>query len=169
MKKSEKLSNFRMDSSGNYTYIGSYVTWQKSEEEYKALMSKKAAYILAFFGLQAGLGCVPKSGMDGNPFVILPYVASFVLSLVMLYTFFVTVKSGKKKRVYEYEETVPRMEVLSKIGMVFTALCLMAYFASGFAFGFATPLYPVFHGIGFVLCTLGEAFCRSETEFWQKD
>ena len=169
MKRSDKLSNFRMDPSGKYVYTGAYVKWQKSEEEYRQVLSRKICYVSAFLGLQTILGCKKNSGMDGNPFVILPYAANIILALVMAFTLIYSVKTGKTKKVYEYEETVLRMERLSAAGIVITTLCLVGFFASGWFLGFCTFFYPVFQGISLVLCTLGKRFCKSETEFWQKN
>ncbi len=152
MKKKDKLSLYRMDPSGKYVYTGDYVTWQKEDSEYTKNLGKKLGFVAAFFGTQLILGLLDNLGMDGNPFLLLPYTATFLLSAIMIWSLLRTMKYGKKIKAYEYEETILRFPKYVFAGSILCGIAVLCYLGNGIVKGWTNPLYVVLQIIACALC-----------------
>ena len=167
-KKKDKLSLYRMDVSGKYVYMGKYVTWGKTDKEYRRNQAKKIGFCAAVFGAEMILGMFSDMGMNGNPFLILPYTAAFVLAFVMIINLFKTVRSGTSIKAYEFEETVLRFPKYVLTEGILCGIAAVGYAVSGFVNGWSNPFYVVVQVACCALCFgMKSSFQKDET-FWSK-
>ena len=169
MKKNDKLSLYRMDPSGKYVYTGDYVTWQKDNREYGKNLGKKIGFVAAFFGMQLVLGLLDNLGMDGNPFLLLPYTATFLLSVIMIWSLLRTIKYGKKIKVYEYEETILRFPKYVFAGSILCGVSALCYVGYGLFCGWTNPLYLVFQIVACSLCFFLKKSYEKDDAHWCKN
>lgn len=169
MKRNDKLSLYRMDPSGKYVYTGAYVTWQKENKEYVKNLGKKIGFVAAFFGMQLILGLLDNLGMDGNPVLLLPYTAVFLLSVVMIWNLIRTIKYGKKIKAYEYEETILRFPKYVFAGGILCGIAVFCYVGCGFFKDWTNPLYVVFQIVSCVLCCFLRASFQKDDANWCKN
>ncbi len=168
-KKKDKLSMYRMDPTGKYVYMGEYVTWQKTDGEYRKNLGKKIGVCVGLFGLELILGLFDNLGMDGNPFLLIPYTATFLLSVFMIWNLLRTIKYGKKIKVYEYEETVLRFPKYLLAGTVLCGIAVLGYVASGLFKGWTNPLYLAIQIAAGMLCFFLRTAFKKDEVFWRKN
>lgn len=168
-KKKDKLSMYRMDPSGKYVYTGAFVTWKKTDKEYRLNQAKKILFCAGFFGLQMLLGLPSNMGMDGNPFLLIPYTAAVVLSAIMIFNMLKTVRCGTSIKTYEYEETVLRFPKYVFAGMILCGICILGYVGYGLLKGWTNPLYLVFEIAACILCVFFRPSFEKDDANWNKN
>ena len=167
-KKNDKLSLYRMDPSGKYVYTGKYVTWEKTDKEYRLNQAKKIGFCAGFFGMEMILGMFKEVGMDGNPVLLLPYTAAFILSFLMVLNMFRTVRYGKSIKAYQFEETVLRFPKYVFAGGILCGIAILGYLGHGIIKGWTNPIYLVVQIGCCGLCFGLKSSFQKDEDFWSK-
>lgn len=121
-KRKDKIVYYRKDPSGEYVYIGKYLKWQGSDSTYhKELRTWFIAcgVILLFHVL---LGFVAQTGMEGNPFMLMPYAANLLTTFLLTWKIFCLWKRKGVIKEYENDEIVKAIPWLTLFAFLFS-LC----------------------------------------------
>lgn len=148
----DKLKNFHLDPTGEYVYDGSYMQWNEDIKKEERDRTKKTVPALSLLSsiLLIILGCFKGTGMDGNPFMMLPYAADIIISLITVWKiirFFYGLKKDEGKlKEYTYKETVKTLPGLATAGIVTASLSLLGFLITVSlyeGYGTGAVLYPV--------------------------
>lgn len=113
------LNDFHPTAGGEYVYTGALIPWPgKGMGRREALLRVLLPAGTAFAAAVAG-GCVSNAGLDGRPYVLLPYVAGLILSGSLCWAAGRLAMAGEQVREYVYRATVGRLPGLA----LATAVC----------------------------------------------
>ena len=100
------LEYFTRQEDGKYAYSGSHMICAMEPEEYRRLCLRLLTISGGLGAMLTAAGCFPRTGMEGNAFLLLPYVAELAASLLLSWSLFQMSRGGTKLRRYQYEKTV---------------------------------------------------------------
>ncbi len=114
------LEDFHETASGEYVYTGRVHPFEgTASERVRALAALWACAALALAALVAG-GCLPAAGMDGCPYVLLPYTAALLAGISVAWLMGRLTAGGESLRDYVYKDTVGKARAR---GTLAAALC----------------------------------------------
>ena len=103
-KKSEYLSEYKLDENGKYVYKGKYYSINDSVENIKNIYIKAWVLNILIACAAIGSGCINAAGMNNSFYVIIPYIAEiaalFAYSLNSIGLF----SQGYKVKEYIYKK-----------------------------------------------------------------
>ena len=137
------LDDFKLNEAGSsYEYRGSYMRCSLPEESFRREAAKPAVCAAVSFVLLILAGCMPKTGMEERPLILLPYALALIASAVCVYRSLKIVRSGGALRTYEYKKTVPYLIGWSTAGAVLCILALAGIFMALLLKMFAGSFLP---------------------------
>jgi len=110
------LEDFKPNAAGEYIYYGAHYAWGGGRKRTLARLWLLSA---ASFCVSLANGCIPGTGMDGRPYVVLPYVAALIGAFSQLWAVGRLSSGGDPLREYVYEATVKKLPLRA----VLTAVC----------------------------------------------
>lgn len=110
------LEDFKPNAAGEYIYYGTHYAWCGGRKR-----PLRRLWLLSAAGFCASLvnGCIPGTGMDGRPYVVLPYVAALIGSFSQLWAVGRLSGGGDPLREYVYDATVKKLPLRA----ILTAVC----------------------------------------------
>lgn len=100
------LEHFTQQEDGKYAYSGSHMICTMDPEEYRRLCLRLLAISGCLGAMLTAAGCFPRTGMEGNAFLLLPYVAEFAAAVLLCWSLFQMSRGGTRLRRYQYEKNV---------------------------------------------------------------
>lgn len=118
------LEDFHETASGEYVYTGRIHPFEgTASERVRALAALWGCTALSLAALVAG-GCLPAAGMDGCPYVLLPYAAALLAEVSVVWLMGRLTAGGESLRDYVYKSTVGKARVRGTIAAAFCGLTL---------------------------------------------
>ena len=147
-KRKDKIAYYRKDPSGEYAYIGKYLRWQGDEASYRKELQIWFASCGLIFAAHLALGFVTETGMEGNPFMLIPYAATLLTVILLLWKLVRLWKTKGTIKEYENDEIVKAIPWFTLFILLF-CICEVAGVIQTFVshreylMGKAGFLYPI--------------------------
>ena len=148
--RKDYLNQFKMDDTGQYAYRGTFMAYAAGAESWKKdLLFIWLSCVIPLI-LLAIMGFLPKSGLDGNLIVLLPYGLSLIALFALIWKVCRLTYGGQKIRKYVYDSTVKTLPGYAAAVMILAAFALVG--------GIITQILGTFHGtvLSAVLLFAGE-------------
>lgn len=108
------LNDFQKTAEGTYQYVGQRVSWPgPGQGTAKAMVARLWRWMALGLAASVGAGCISGTGMDGRPFVTLPYMVALVLGACALWSLGRLTGAEQPMRAYVYQATVERLPRLT--------------------------------------------------------
>ncbi|MCR5640608.1 MAG: hypothetical protein K6G04_04560 [Lachnospiraceae bacterium] len=120
----DHLKDVRLNSDYKYQYMGDYYTWELPEGVSRRMLLAVGGGVL----FEIICGCIPNSGADGHPWVMIPFIVAMIMAVVLLwrtiqlYAFRKGMKEYQKKQI---ENWFPAASFFLGIGSVAAAIAAM--------------------------------------------
>ena len=119
------LDDFKKDESGNYAYAGSYRVCDREGEEFKKWLASCWVFLAAAAACLLACGFIPRTGMDGRAYIILPYAVAVAITAACVVKFVTPSGSGGRLPVYRFEKSLARLPLYAAIGAVLCGFSLV--------------------------------------------
>lgn len=129
-RRQDYLNDFHPTADGDYVYTGALIPWPKQGMSRRSALLRVILPAAAAFAAAIAGGCVSNAGLDGRPYVLLPYVAGLILSGSMCWSAGRLAMAGEELREYVYRATVERLPGLSMAAAVCAGVTLAGQIAN---------------------------------------
>lgn len=108
------LNDFHPTARGDYVYTGKIIQWPAQGHGTRKQVLLRL-WCWAALGTLASVlgGCLDGVGMDGRPYVLLPYVVGLILAGCTLWSLIRLTGGGEELRAYVYQATAERLPGLT--------------------------------------------------------
>lgn len=113
------LSDYVLDVSGEYVYIGDYYIAEiKYGKDFARFMRGIMALAVMSFAVLVGVGCLSTGTASGAFYVTAPHVAAIVFTAICIYDSFTVAASKGKLKTHLFENNVSRLKGMSFAGTI---------------------------------------------------
>lgn len=120
--RKEYLNDFQKGMNGQYYYTGSFVTYDAKRGQWNRdiLLLWLSCAVPAIFLIV--VGCLPNSGLIGEPFALVPYALELIPLFVVIWKMVRMTYAGIKMRTYIFNSVVKQVPVFAVIAAVIAAV-----------------------------------------------
>ncbi len=94
----EHLKDIRLNADNKYEYMGDVYKWEADQSDIRKLVALSAAA----FVLEIVAGCIPDSGTDKRPVLMIPFAIALIMSIILIFrvgSLFFYKKKGAKTHI----------------------------------------------------------------------
>ena len=93
----DHLKDVRLNADNKYEYMGDTYVWEGSTRDVRLLFLSVGIAAVC----EIGAGCIPHSGTDGHPWVMIPFLVALIMSLILVWRA-ASMLWGRKRGIKEY-------------------------------------------------------------------
>lgn len=161
------LSDFQQTVGGEYIYRGSHRVFTGSQQQRKALLTRVTCLAIIMLTCSVVCGCIGVPGSINCFYVILPYAATLLSTVTMVWGLVKLIRGGDPLREYIYTASVQKFSLRGIVTMVLAALaivCEVLYVTlngtEGLTAGFV--VFLLFHAVIFAGAFLWRCWIRPQ-------
>ncbi len=149
-KRRERLEHFSKKADGSYEYTGEYVNAGPEADSFRKSMQLQLLAASLAAALLLAVGCWPRTGMEGCFYLLIPYAAEVILSLMQVRSVWILFREGPRQKKYIAGKHCTGLRLRAQ-ALIILCACMLA----GLIFNYVTGRFSG-EGAGAILAWLSQ-------------